>query len=254
MTADAPAASASFRPVESTRTFEAAIARILEGIERSRLRRGDRLPGEQDLARELGISVPTLRQALVVLGRAGVLDVRPGKRGGIFLVSDLIPTEAISHAVALEEDAAADALRARRVIEPAVALHAARVATEDDYVELERTVDLLRRHVGNRPLVMQADAMFHRALVAACHNDTLQESMRVLARRLAPIRDAYGGGVDNDSKTLDVHARQIEAMRARDEKLLEKVLDEHLRLLEEPFAAAIGRRWKALFAAPARRR
>jgi GntR family transcriptional repressor for pyruvate dehydrogenase complex len=247
MTAAAPGASISFRPVPSTRTFEAAIASILDGIERGRLRKGDRLPGERDLARELGISVPTLRQALVVLGRAGVLDVRPGKRGGIFLVSDLIPTEAISHAVALEEDAAADALRARRVIEPAVTLHASRVATNEDYLELERTVDLLRRHLGDRPLVMQADAMFHRALVAACHNETLQESMRVLARRLAPIRDAYGGGVDNDRKTLDVHERQIAAMRDGDEELLRAILDEHLRLLEEPFAAAIGRRWRTLF-------
>jgi GntR family transcriptional repressor for pyruvate dehydrogenase complex len=253
MAATAPGVSASFRPVESTRTFEAAIARILEGIERGRLRRGDRLPPEQELAAELGISVPTLRQALIVLGRAGVLDVRPGKKGGIFLVSDLIPTEAISHAVALEEDAAADALRARRVIEPAVVLHAARVATDEDYLELERTVELLRAHVGDRPLVMQADAMFHRALVAACHNETLQESMRVVARRLAPIRDAYGGGVDNDRKTLEVHEQQINAMRARDEKRLLSVLDRHLRLLENPFAAAIGRSWKALFAAPTRR-
>jgi GntR family transcriptional repressor for pyruvate dehydrogenase complex len=238
-----------FRPVRSTRTFEAAIASIVEGIEHGRLRSGDRLPAERELAGELGISVPTLRQALVVLARAGVLDVRPGKSGGIFLVTDLIPTEAISHAVALEEDAAIDALRARRVIEPAVVLHAARVATDDDYLELERTIELLRDHLGERALVMRADAMFHRAVVRACHNRTLQESMHVLARGLAPIRDAYASGLKNDRKTLAVHTRQIEAMRARDEQAPLNILDEHLRLLEEPFARAIGGSWRELFGA-----
>jgi GntR family transcriptional regulator, transcriptional repressor for pyruvate dehydrogenase complex len=237
----------SFRPIRSARTFESAIASILEGIERGRLRSGDRLPPERELSAELGISVPTLRQALVVLSRAGVVDVRAGKSGGIFLVSELIPTEAISHAVALEEDAAIDTLRARRVVEPAVVLYAARVATAQDYAELERTTELLRNHLGDRPLVMRADAMFHRALVRACHNQTLQDAMAAVAQGLAPIRDAYGGGTQTDRRTLDVHVRQIEAMRSRDEGALLAVLDEHLRLLEVPFAKAIGRRHNEVF-------
>ena len=239
-----------FRPIHAMRTFEAAIESILEGIERGRLRSGDRLPAAPELAHELGISVPTLRQALVVLGRAGVVEVRPGKSGGIFLVTDLIPTEAISHAVALEEDAAIDALRARRAIEPAVVLYAARVATEDDYAELEHTIELLRNHLGERTHVMRADAMFHRALVRACHNRTLQEAMQVVARGLAPIRDAYGSDVALDRKSLAVHTRQLEAMRRRDEPRLLDVLDEHLRLLEVQFAKAIGRSWRALFGRP----
>ena len=245
--AASPLEHTSFLPVRSTRTFEAAIANVLEGVERSRLRSGDRLPSEPELAGDLGISVPTLRQALIVLSRAGVLEMRPGKAGGIFLVSDLIPTEAITHAVALEEHAAIDTLRARRVIEPAVVMHASRVATGDDYAELERTIELLRSHLGDRPLVMRADAMFHRALVRACHNQTLQEALQVVARGLAPIRDAYGGGIEADRRTLSVHTRQLEAMQARDERELLEIIDEHLRQLEEPFAKAIGGTWRKLF-------
>jgi DNA-binding FadR family transcriptional regulator len=94
---------------------------------------------------------------------------------------------------------------------------------------------------------MRADAMFHRALVRACHNRTLQEALQVVARGLAPIRDAYGGGVDADRQTLAVHTRQVEAMRARDERVLLDVVDEHLRMLEKPFAKAIGRSWRELF-------
>ena len=65
--------------------------------------------------------------------------------------------------------------------------------------------------------------------------------MRGVARGLAPLRDAYTGGLSSDEATLDVHRRQLEAMRRRDLAELDRVLDEHFRMLEDAFAAAIGR-------------
>jgi DNA-binding FadR family transcriptional regulator len=100
---------------------------------------------------------------------------------------------------------------------------------------------------------MRADAMFHRALVRSCRNETIQAAMRGVGRGLAPIRDAYSGGVAYDRQTLDVHRRQLAAMRSRDETELDAVLDEHFRMLETQFAKGIGRRWGELFGVRARR-
>ena len=240
-------------PVRTTRTFESAIEHLTEAIEQAGLRTGDKLPNESVLAERLGISKPTLRQALRVLELSGLVEVHRGKSGGIFVVTDLVPSVAIFTAVKLEEAAAIDVLRARRVLERAVAQEAMRVATAADLVELERTVELLERHLGERPSVMRADAMFHRALVRSCRNETIQAAMRGVGRGLAPIRDAYSGGVPYDRQTLDVHRRQIAAMRGRDEEALDKVLDDHFRMLEAQFAKAIGRRWVDLFGSRARR-
>jgi GntR family transcriptional repressor for pyruvate dehydrogenase complex len=240
-------------PVRTRRTFESAIEHLTEAIEQAGLRTGDKLPNESVLAERLGISKPTLRQALRVLELSGLVEVRRGKSGGIFVVTDLVPSVAIFTAVKLEEAAAIDVLRARRVLERAVAQEAMRVATAADLVELERTVELLERHLGERPSVMRADAMFHRALVRSCRNETIQAAMRGVGRGLAPIRDAYSGGVPYDRQTLDVHRRQIAAMRGRDEEALDKVLDDHFRMLEAQFAKAIGRRWVDLFGSRARR-
>jgi len=179
--------------------------------------------------------------------------VRRGKSGGIFVATDLVPSVAIFTAVKLEEEAAIDVLRARRVLERAVAQEAMRVASPADFVELERTVDLLERHLGERPSVMRADAMFHRALVRSCRNETIQAAMRGVGRGLAPIRDAYSGGVSYDRQTLDVHRRQLAAMRGRDESELDAVLDEHFRMLETQFAKGIGRRWAEVFGVRASR-
>ena len=234
-------------PIRNTRTFESAIEHVTEAIERSGLRAGDRLPGEHLLASQLGISRPTLRQAVRVLELSGVVDVRRGKNGGIFLATELIPTVAVSSAVALEESAAAEALRARRVLEAAVTREAALRADTEDYAQLDRAIELLEGHLGERPLVMRADALFHRALVRACHNRQLESAMRGIAKALAPIRDAYSGGIARDRHTLDVHVRQLAAMRAHDFAALELVLDEHFRMLEDSFASAIGRDWDELF-------
>jgi GntR family transcriptional repressor for pyruvate dehydrogenase complex len=234
-------------PVRTSRTFEAAIENLLEGIEREHLRLDDRLPTEEQLAGQLGISKPTLRQALRVLERSGLLRVKPGKGGGIFMASDVVPVDAISHNVAVEAEEAVDVLRGRRVLEGAVTVMAAQAATEEDYAGLERTNELLRRSIGDRPRVMGANAMFHRAVVRACHNKTLQGAMRNLEAGLAPIRDTYDGGRENDELTLAIHERQVEAMRRKETKALAAVLDEHFRMLEEDFAHALHRTWQDLF-------
>ena len=241
------AATVFAEPIRTTRTFEAAVQKILDGIERNRLRMGDRLPNEDDLAGQLGISKPTLRQALRVLEQAGLLTVRSGKGGGIFITSEIVPHDAIKKTVALEEGAIVDALRGRRVLESTVAAIATISADTEDFEDIERTIEIIRAHLGNREEVMRADSMFHRAVVRACHNDTLEEAMRVVAVNLAPVRDAYQGGATMDAQTLEIHVRQFDAMRKRDLAALAVVLDDHFRLLEDAFAHAMGRDWSELF-------
>lgn len=234
-------------PVLTERTFEQAIEHIVEGIERSRLRVGDRLPNESELAEQLEISKPTLRQALRVLERAGLVSVRRGGGGGVFLAADLIPIDLINAYVASEEHQVVEVLTGRRVLEGGVTRLAAVAATEEDLDEIQRTIDLLERHRGKRPLVMRADAAFHRAVSRACHNRQLQAAMRSMGREMAPIRDAYRGGPDEDDLTLDLHRRQLHAMRLRDMAQLDVVLDEHFRMLEDAFAAAVASDWDQLF-------
>ncbi len=235
-------------PIATERTFEQAIERIVEGIERSRLRHGDALPKEATLAGELGISKPTLRQALRVLERSGLIEVRRGAGGGIFLSAELVPVDLLRSQVAAEEGLVVETLVARRIVESGATRLAMIAAQEEDIGEMERTVELLAE-AANRADVMRSDAAFHRAVSRASANRSVQAAMHELARELAPIRDAYRGDPEDDKRTLDVHRRQIEAMRAGDLDALDRILDEHFRQLEELFASAVGSNWRKLFAA-----
>lgn len=249
----AGATSLFAEPIRTPRTFEAAVDEILAGIERGRVRAGDRIPLETELARQLGISKPTLRQALRVLERSGVLQVKAGKKGGIFVASELLPYAAVAGSIAVESAEAVELLRGRRVIETAVVHAAAAAATVEDYAELERVLRLLERQSGVAEAALRADALFHSAIARATHNRLLIDTMRLVGRRLAPLRDMLPGGPGDIDAIVSVHARQLRAMRNREAAQLDAILDEHFRMLEERFAAVHGQEWSALFAGPARR-
>jgi GntR family transcriptional regulator, transcriptional repressor for pyruvate dehydrogenase complex len=233
--------------IRTPRTFEAAIEEILAAIARARLRSGDRLPTEGELARQLGISKPTLRQALRVLERSEVLAVRRGKGGGIFVASDLLPYDVVSANVGLETEGLIEILRGRRILETGVVHEAATTATKADIAELQRTIGLLQTSHAERRRLLRADAMFHQALAQATHNRLLVEAMRGVARQLAPLRDMLLRDAEDVDRMVDIHSRQLRAIRTRERDALGAVLDEHFRLLEDRFAVSLGQTWEALF-------
>ena len=80
----------SFEPLATRRTFEEAVEQIAEKVKSGDLHVGDRLPSERELAGQMRISRPTLREAVKVLVEAGVLEVRRGQSGGIFVAAELV--------------------------------------------------------------------------------------------------------------------------------------------------------------------
>lgn len=241
--------SASFvQPVRPVRTFEAAIDEILLGIERARLSAGDALPNETQLSAQLGIAKPTLRQALRVLERAGLIAVRRGRDGGIFLITPFVPSDstAIEASVIIEEDAAVRLLRARRAIETAVNMEAVHAATEDDFSEIERIVELMRVEEITPDQFLRADTMFHRAVARATHNPVLIEALRLTDRHRAAMRDERLG--ERIMSVYDLHNNHLAALRSRDPERVLAALDTHLRWLEDTVADNVGRPWAELFA------
>jgi GntR family transcriptional repressor for pyruvate dehydrogenase complex len=238
-------------PIRPTRAYESAIEGIVVGIEEAGLRAGDRLPNETQLSQQLGISKPTLRQALRVLERDGLLEIRRGKVGGIFLATDFLPREDATARPAIDDAAAVDVLRARRAVETAVNVEALHTATDDDLAEIERTIELLDARGIDTEQILRADAMFHRAVARATHNPFLAEALRTVNRRLVAMRHPMLGS--SAARVREIHVQHLAALRARDPEALAEALDVHFRFLEEAVADSLGRPWAELFAPAAER-
>ena len=237
----------SFEPVATRRTFEEAVEQIAEKIKAGDLHSGDRLPSERDLAAQMRISRPTLREAIKTLTEAGVLEVRRGQSGGIFVASELIPRELLRSRQEIRFGEIAGVLEARRLLEPRVAQLAAVYATEDDFTAMAQTIERQRElaasddFLRHEDLFLQLDLKFHLALARSTRNATIVGLMRTMLRQLEIARDMAMHAPLVPDWTIDIHERTLAAVRAADFALIDEVMDEHLAQLEQIWERETGR-------------
>jgi DNA-binding FadR family transcriptional regulator len=236
-----------FHPVGPRRTFEGAVEQIAEHIRLGELSAGDRLPSERELAAAMQISRPTLREAVRVLADAGVLTVRPGSTGGIFVASDYVPLELLRSKSDLRLGEVAGVLEARRLIEPRVAQLAAVNAREEDFARLQQIIDAQKALLAEGDVLahedrfLQLDMQFHLRIARASGNSTIVSLMRTLLRRLEIARDLAMHEPPTAPWVIDVHERTLAAIRSADHERIEQVMDEHLAAMEQAWERATDR-------------
>jgi GntR family transcriptional regulator, transcriptional repressor for pyruvate dehydrogenase complex len=227
-----------FDAVRTRHTFEEAAGQIAEKVRSGELRLGDKLPSERDLAVQMEISRPTLREAVRVLVDAGVLEVRRGPGGGMFVASDVVPVELVRQRSSDRLDEVAPVLEARRMLEPGVAQLAAQRATAADLDALERSIEAMRAivergyGVEDEERFLQLDMQFHLALARASGNPTVETLMRTLLRQLEIARDMAMHLPMVPEWTIAIHERTLAAVAAGDRDAVGEVMDEHLMQLE----------------------
>ena len=236
-----------FEPVATRRTFEDAVEQIAERIKSGELHRGDRLPSERDLAAQMRISRPTLREAIKTLAEAGVLEVRRGQAGGIFVASELVPRELVRSRQEIRFSEIAGVLEARRLLEPRVAQLAAVHAEDGDFEAMAQTIERQGELAASDDFLsvedhfLALDLKFHLTLARATRNATIVGLMRTLLRQLEIARDMAMHAPLVPDWTIEIHERTLAAVRAADFPLIEDVMDEHLAQLEQIWERETGR-------------
>ena len=235
-----------FEPVATRRTFEEAVEQIGDKVKSGELHVGERLPSERELAAQMRISRPTLREAVKVLTEAGVLEVRRGQSGGIFVASELVPRDLVKTRSEIRVSEVAGVLEARRLLEPRVVQLAAVHAGEEDFATMQATIERQRELAGeeflkHEDLFLQLDLKFHLAIARATRNSTVVQLISHLFRRLEIARDMAVHAPLVPDWVIDVHERTLAAIRAADFERIDQVMDEHLAQLEQIWERETGR-------------
>jgi DNA-binding FadR family transcriptional regulator len=172
--------------------------------------RGSRIPGENQLATELGVSRGTVREALRSLSLTGLLEPRVGD--GI----DGRATNEISGVLVRDELSASltHVLDARAGIEAAAARLAAQRPDPDSLAALSAALES-RAAAGDLDAFVAADADFHRGVVVASGNPLLLRLYDAIAEVLTESIHQTAT-LPEDHRILDAHVDVLEAIRAGD--------------------------------------
>lgn len=131
---------------------------------------GDKLPSENELANELGVSRNTLRSAIQYLVGHGVLEIKRG-RGTYVSTNSAINSDYGFSKLRIEDMKLKDLYELRTALEPELAYHAATRATAEELESIVRIGELLRSHQLNGIDDSEGNNLFHLSIVKAAHNE-----------------------------------------------------------------------------------
>jgi DNA-binding FadR family transcriptional regulator len=225
--------------IEPRRLYRQIADQIRTLIGKGAVAPGARLPAERDLARQLGVSRPNLREALIALEVEGLLDVRVGS--GIYVA----PPE--SRAPTMEIDGASgpfEVIRARWMIEGECAALAARHGTAAQLRAIRKAHAGLLAETRRQPNPLDADRAFHVAIAQASGNSALELVVQTLwDQRVGPLYRALEVKLEYAAMggdTVDEHEAVLNAILAREPAAARAAMRRHMDQTKKRFS----RDWK----------
>lgn len=199
--------------------------RLRRDILRGHLRPGAPIK-ERDTAEAMGVSRTPMREAIRILAKEGLVELRPARS----------PIVALPDVTALSEQA--EVLIA---LEKLAARLACGNAKDRDLEEIGRIVARMAAEFDSVDALdmFEIDMSFHGAIAAASGNGALSDTHRGFQERLWHARFLSARKRRNRDRVVSDHTRILDALRARDADAAETAIDRHLRRLAEDIRSVI---------------
>ena len=232
-----------FEKVHPEKLSSAVVRQIEKLILRGILRPGERLPSERELSEKMGVSRPSLREAVAELQARGLLESRAG--AGIF-VTDVLGSafsEALIGLFAGHDEAVFDYLSFRRDMEGLAAERAAELGTDTDLQVIAALMAKMEAAHSKRNPAEEAllDADFHLAIIEASHNVIMLHMMRSMYQLLREgvfyNRQIMFKHRDTRDQLLEQHQAINAALQARDAGGARAAVARHLDFVETALTA-----------------
>lgn len=228
--------TAGWQPVSRIPTYELVLDQIQQQLQSGRLRAGDRLPAERDLAEMLGVSRAGVREAVGVLRALGVVRTGTGSAADAGTVLDAAPGDALTKFVELHILLASvqpsEVVKARVALEKESALLAAAAADTVDPAPILAVLDAMDDPELSAADFNELDTAFHVALARASGNHLVAEMTVALRNAMRGIILArLEGSADvtaNRTQLRGEHRAIFDAVLAGDGPAAAELLERHI--------------------------
>jgi len=213
---------------------EQVMVQLAAYIRGGKLKPGDQLPPERELAERMQVSRPTIREALRIMQLQSLIVSRPGS--GTFIAEG----NAQSLAQAVTQIALRDIFEARMLLDPSMAALAAARATPADVEKLKSILHQQEQEMRHGGDSARSDIAFHSAIAEATHNRALIRLARVLIEIFAPSRDTFFQTHERAKKSLSFHKRILESIEAHSPADARRAMAEHIKSVDQELLGTDG--------------
>ncbi len=232
--------------VEPQRLYRQIADQLRTLIQSGEFVAGSRLPAERDLAKQLGVSRPSVREALIALEVEGWVEVRTGS--GVYVLDRAQHTQPAEKTIATTEWGPLELIRARRVVEGEMAAIAALQAKRKHLDAMRQALADMTRDASAGVLPLEGDRAFHSAIVESTGNVVLVETVHSFwDSRRGPLFTRLGGyfeTVQSWRSAIAEHTTILDAIAAHDGPAARAAMHTHMDKSHHRFSAS-WRRAKA---------
>ncbi len=227
----AEAAKPAFEAIRRNKVYE-AVARQIEALILEKLKPGDKLPPERELAEMFGVSRSSIRDAIRSLELSGLVEPRQGIGTVVCEVTADSLLNPLVNALNRKQELVTELLEVRMMIEPPLAARAAGHASEDEIREME---DILRRQAEKMTrgeMTIEEDSEFHYTIAMASGNSVVLKVLDLLMDLLRETRERSLQVPGRAQRSLAGHRQILAAIRKGDAKAAEAAMRHHIEDVE----------------------
>ena len=223
-----------YRAVKASRLYEQIVQQVEESILQGRLKPGDQLPPERDLAQRFGVSRTAVREAVKTLCEKGLVESYSGRGTFVTRPSSRAVWQSLDLMIRInQQEAAAHLADLRQILEPEIAARAAPRIEDQLLATMRETVAAMDRSLHDPEAYIEADLDFHLALAEAAGNplilSLLDSIVGLLREQRSRIFQVDGG----PERGQFHHKRILAAIEARDADAARDAMRAHLRQVRE---------------------
>jgi GntR family transcriptional regulator, transcriptional repressor for pyruvate dehydrogenase complex len=195
---------------------------------------GSKLPSENELCRQFGVSRTSVREALRSLNAHGMINIIKGK--GVFVkdINTATVTDPLQKYLRLKLDRnyVMDLVHARQIIEPGIAYYASLNRTKEDLVQLENDLATLDDCEEGVVEFARLDMSFHLHLANASQNSVIPLILDPIHRLTPELTSVYAAVSNAKQIAQEWHKKILKAVINKEAEKARKFMIEHLKIAE----------------------
>lgn len=227
-----PTFKSDFEAIRKNKVYE-EVARQIERLILKKLRPGDKLPSERELAEMLGVSRSSIRDAIRSLELMGLVEPRQGAGTIVCEVSAESLVNPLSNLLVRQQQQVSELLDFRKMLEPPLAARAATHASDEEVAEMEEILRRQDEKLRLGRLAIEEDSEFHYSVAMASENTVVLKVLDILMDLLRETRERSLQLDGRPQKSLAGHRRILAAIKRHDGEAAKAAMRRHIEDIEE---------------------